>query len=601
MKRNSLENPKKQNQKYSAVLNKVTVVTFLLLIFLGVKHYMDTRAGATESGDTWLMGWYGVLFVVCLAGAGVLGYLIYSGRKLEHIFAAAGLFFGSLFLCVLPPLSAPDEVSHYISAYQLSSRLMGKEANYQTGHVLVRAEDWFLEDVNGEYQYEVDGDTLVAVHQEETEATVLGQTLTEDTYRAIHELGLFRHAEVPGTRERDLQSAESQGADLQQADSQETESQGADLQSAGSQQAESQGAPSCAVSTYPPVVTTPLAYVPQAIGITLARLLGMNSLGLAYLGRFFNLLFYVGLTCLAMRRLPFGKEVLFGVALLPMTLHLTGSMSYDAMILGLAFYFTAVCLDLAYEQEKVQVRDIVVLAAVVAVMGPCKMVYAVLMALCFLIPVRKFGGWRNYILSAAAVLAAFVIAMVLVNSQTIAVYTSESETYVIWAEEAGYSLGQLLSSPKLLFQMFYHTVLWQAEYYHLTMIGAYLGNVDVVLDVPYVLVILFSLGLLGLSFRKPGETLKISKGQRCFIWLICLGCAGAVMFSMLLAWTPVSSKVITGVQGRYFLPFLPVLLMSLKNDLVVWTKDCSRTVLYLMCMADCYVILRLFSIVSMRL
>lgn len=136
---------------------------------------MDTRAGAMESGDAWLMGWYGVLFVVCLAGAGVLGYLFYSGRKLEHIFVPAGLFFGGLFLCVLPPLSAPDEVSHYISAYQLSSRLMGKPANYKTGHVLVRAEDWFLEDVNGEYRYEVDGDTLVAVHQEETDATVWGR------------------------------------------------------------------------------------------------------------------------------------------------------------------------------------------------------------------------------------------------------------------------------------------------------------------------------------------------------------------------------------------------------------------------------------------
>ena len=556
MKTNSLKNLGKQN--------KVTVAGLLLLVFLGVKHYMDTRAGAIGSGDSWLTGQYMVLFVVCLLGALLFGYLLYGGWKLEHVFVAAGLFFGGLFLCVLPPLSAPDEVSHYISAYQLSSHIMGKPANYKTGHVLVRAEDWFLEDVNGEYQYELDGDALVAVHQEETDATVLGQTLTEDTYTKIHELGLFHHAAVPGV----------EGADQ---------------------------TPVYAVSTYPPVVTTPLAYVPQAVGITLARLLGMNSLGLAYLGRLFNLFFYVGITFLAMKRLPFGKEALFGVALLPMTLHLTGSMSYDAMILALAFYFTAVCLDLAYEKENVRVRDIVVLAAVVAVMGPCKMVYAVLMAFCFLIPVRKFGGWRNYLLSAAAVLAAFVIAMVLVNSQTIAIYTSESETYVTWAEEAGYSFGQLLSNPKLLFQMFYNTFVWQAEYYHLTMIGAYLGNVDVVLDVPYLAVMFFSLGLLGLSFRKPGETLKISMGQRCFIWIVCLGCAGAVMFSMLLAWTPVSSKVITGVQGRYFLPFLPVLLMSLKNNTVVLTKDVNRTLLYLMCVADCYVILRLFSIVSMRL
>lgn len=591
MKRNRLENPKEQKLEKR---NKITVSSLILLVFFGIRHYMDTRAGAVESADAWLMSWYMILFAAGLAGVIVLGYLLYSGRKLEHVFVAAGLFFGGLFLCVLPPLSAPDEVSHYISAYQLSNHLMGKQANYKTGHVMVRAEDWFLEDVTGEYQYEVDGDTLVAVNQEETSSIVLGQTLMESTYWEIHRLGFFKHADVSGTKIRD-RGVDGTG-DLEEdgmEDSQKVNN--------GQPDSQDEAEPGYAVSTYPPVVTTPLAYVPQAVGITLARLLGMNSIGLAYLGRLFNLLFYVGMTFLAMRRLPFGKEVLFGAALLPMTLHLTGSMSYDAIILALAFYFTAVCLDLAYNKEKVQVCDIVILAAVVAVMGPCKMVYAVLMALCFLIPVRKFGGWRNYILSAGAVLAAFVIAMVLVNSQTIALYTSETETYVTWAEEAGYSMGQLLSSPKLLFKMFYNTLLWQAEYYHLTMIGAYLGNVDVVLDVPYLIVMLLSLGLLGLSFRKPGETIKISKGQRYLIWLICLGCAGAVMFSMLLAWTPVSSRVITGVQGRYFLPFLPVLLMSFKNDLVVLTKDISRTVLYLMCVADCYVLFRLFSIVSMRL
>lgn len=549
-------------------INKCCVAVLLGLVLLGVKHYLDTRAGALESGDTWLTFWYVILFVICLAGAGGLGYLLYSGRKLEYVFVAAGLLYGGLYLCVLPPLSAPDEVSHYISAYQLSSHLLGQPANYKDGHVLVRAEDWFLEDIHGEYRHKVDDGDLVAVHQNETDGDVLGQTLTEETYRLIHEIG-FSHEE-PGT---------AGGAAASDADT----------------------GTGMAVSTYPPIITTPLGHLPQALGIALARLLGMNCLGLAYMGRLWNLLFYVGLTFLAMKKLPFGREVLFGVALLPMTLHLTGSMSYDTVILALAFYFTAVVLDLAYAREKVRVRDVLTLMAVMAVLGPCKMVYAVLMGLCLLIPVRRFGGWRNYLLSAAAVLAAFVIAMVLVNSRTIISYATDTNSYVGWAGEAGYSFRQLLSSPGLVLTMLYNTVIWQAEYYHLTMIGAYLGNLDAVLDVPYLIVMLFSLGLLGLSFRKPGETLKIGKGQRILIWLVCLGCVLATMFSMLLAWTPVSSRVISGVQGRYFLPFLPILLMSIKNRFVVLTKNRERTILFLMCAANSYILFRLFSVVSMRL
>lgn len=544
-------------------INKIYVVVLVCLALPGMRHYLDTQAGAIESGDTWLTDWYMVLFAVCLLGAGVMGFLLYSGRKLEHVFVAAGLLYGGLYLCVLPPLSAPDEVSHYISAYRLSSRLLGEPANYKDGHVLVRAEDWFLEDVNGEYYYEIDGGDMVAIRQNETDADVLGQTLTEETYRAINEKGFKDHTSNYG---------------------------GESLDSGGK-----------AVSTYPPVATTPFGHLPQAIGIALARMVGMNSLGLAYMGRVFNLLFYVGVTFLAMKRLPFGKSVVFGVSLLPMTLHLTGSMSYDSIILALAFYFTAVVLDLAYEREKVRIWDMVMLMVVTAVMGPCKMVYAVLMGLCFLIPVRKFGGWRNYILAAAALLAAFAISMTVVNGQTIAVYATETNNYVVWAEEAGYSFSQLVSNQKLLLKMFYNTLVWQADYYYLTMIGAYLGNVDVVLGVPYLIVTLFGFGLLGLSLRKPGENFKISKGQRIWIWILCLACAAAIMFSMLLAWTPVSSDIIDGVQGRYFLPFLPVLLISMKNNFVILTKNSDRTILYLMCAANSYILYRLFSIVSMRL
>ncbi|MEG2350921.1 MAG: DUF2142 domain-containing protein, partial [Hungatella sp.] len=282
-------------------------------------------------------------------------------------------------------------------------------------------------------------------------------------------------------------------------------------------------------------------------------------------------------------------------------LHLTGSMSYDVMILALTYYFMAICLDLAYAKPRVEKWDVLLLAAVIAVLAPCKMVYAVVMGLCLLIPVRKFGGFRNYLLAAFAVLAALVISMAVVNAQTLTTYATETESYVAWAEEAGYSFPQLISNPGLVFRMFYNTVVWQAEYYHLTMIGGYLGNVDVVLDVPYFIVVFFSLGLLGLAFRKPGENIIITGRQRIWIWFLCLACAGAILFSMLLAWTPVSSKVITGVQGRYFLPLLPLFLMSLKNNFVVLSSNADRSILFLMCCANGYALLRLFSVVSMRL
>ena len=62
-----------------------------------------------------------------------------------------------------------------------------------------------------------------------------------------------------------------------------------------------------------------------------------------------------------------------------------------------------------------------------------------------------------------------------------------------------------------------------------------------------------------------------------------------------------SSPVISGVQGRYFLPFLPVLLMAVKNRRLILTKDGNRSILYLMCCANGYVLLRLYATVALRL
>lgn len=543
-------------------------------------HGQEVKAGAAASGDGWLMGGYLILAAALFFGLLAAMALFYkrnnrTGRKrwsLEQIYLPVGFFLGLAYLFVLPPLSAPDEVSHYISAYQLSSHMLGKEANYRTGHVLVRGNDWFLEDTHGTYGYEVDEDEILTVLDaapEEREGIVLGQNLSEETYRQIYEKGIL-------------------GKKTPQEEAWE-ENRG-----------EGSMAAQTAVSPYPPVVTTPLAYVPQALGISLARVLHLNSIWLAYMGRLCNLLFFVAVTALAMKRLPFGKEVLFGVALLPMTLHLSASFSYDVMIMGCMFYFTAVCLDLAFRKEKVEKRDVAVLMVLMAMAGPCKMVYAVMMGLCLLIPVKKFGGWTRWAVSAVCVAGIWAAAMVLVNRQTIVSYASATEQVVPWAEEAGYSLYFLIHNPGTLIQMIYNTLLWQAENCHMTMIGAYLGNLDQGLDVPYPAVICFTCCLLGLALKKPGESVRLTGAGRVWTWVVCAGCAMAILLSMLIAWTPVSSHVISGVQGRYFLPFLPVLLIALKNDWLILTKDRNRSILYLMFCLNGYVLIRLFATVCMR-
>ncbi len=517
---------------------------------LGVWHMKNVRAGVLESKDTFLYGWYLLLLFCTVLFSVLAGWMFFRKRAaLETAAALCILGLGSMYLAVLAPLSAPDEVSHFISSYRLSNTILGQPAADGKGHVYIRTQDAFVLDTDLN-----PGESLAG--QEETKDTqVLGQTLTEHTYRKIHDTGLS------GTGTQEMET-----------------------------------------TVKPPVETTPLAYLPQALGIVLGRLLGLGGLGLLYLGRFGNLLFFAGITWYAMRQLPFGKEVLFGVTMLPMTLHLAASFSYDAMILSLSFLFSAVTLKLTYGAGNVRKRDVALMAAVMGVLGPCKMIYGVLLGLCLLIPVKKFGNGRNWLLSAAAVLAVYAGAMILVNSATIAQYAAETESFVGWAGESGYTFEWVLHNPVKTLRIFYNTILEKGDYYHLTMMGNWLGNLDQVLDVPYVVILAMTFTLFFLAMKKPGgETVYLAGGRRAWALFLCLACVGAAMFSMFIAWTPASSSIVMGVQGRYFLPFLPVFLMALKNNWITLTKNRDRELLFFLVCANGYVLLRLFSIVSIRI
>ena len=60
-----------------------------------------------------------------------------AGNDAGSLFAVSVLCLGGIYSLVLPPLSAPDEVSHYISAYECSNRLMGLPSVNEKGLIQI--------------------------------------------------------------------------------------------------------------------------------------------------------------------------------------------------------------------------------------------------------------------------------------------------------------------------------------------------------------------------------------------------------------------------------------------------------------------------------
>lgn len=64
------------------------------------------------------------IFLVVL----IFAYLAFWKKiKLENVFLAASLVFGIAYSIVLPPFATPDESAHFISSYNISSSMLGRE------------------------------------------------------------------------------------------------------------------------------------------------------------------------------------------------------------------------------------------------------------------------------------------------------------------------------------------------------------------------------------------------------------------------------------------------------------------------------------------
>ena len=67
----------------------------------------------------------------------------------------------------------------------------------------------------------------------------------------------------------------------------------------------------------------------------------------------------------------------------------------------------------------------------------------------------------------------------------------------------------------------------------------------------------------------------MSGWRRWWLVLLAAGVVGLSLFAC-LTWTPINYTVLFGVQGRYFLPVLPLALLALGEEKAVYKKKQLR-------------------------
>lgn len=135
-------------------------------------------------------------------------------------------------------------------------------------------------------------------------------------------------------------------------------------------------------------------YLPQGIGIFVAKLLDLSVIWILWLGRIVNLIFYTCVVTLAVKKAPCLKMPLIAIACIPVALYHASSVSIDAMIFALGLLSVSYFMYMYKADEKtLDIKHIAIFSVLCLLLGLCKLPYLAFIFLLLLVPKRNF---RNY-------------------------------------------------------------------------------------------------------------------------------------------------------------------------------------------------------------
>lgn len=316
-------------------------------------------------------------------------------------------------------------------------------------------------------------------------------------------------------------------------------------------------------------------YLPGVLGMTLARLLGCNYFWMMTITRMAIMGFYFGMCYYAIKKIPVLKLLLVFVSALPMNLYQTSGISYDSFTYAVGIVVFSFIIKLWHEGLKRS--DWIKFVVAVAVLGNCKGgVYLTLILLMCLIPKDKYAGkkWLKFL----------GILMVAGISMVIAFLPSMISWFIVMPQQGNTStvinsggvVAQKLSPFLVLDEpVRYLTMLIQTT---LTNLDVYLGQMlgyrtawaskPISLAVMLPFLVLLILSVIG----EEKEQFQVSAIARWGIsGILLLEYLG--MQAIFLGETPVYSDVILGFQGRYFILFLPCVLLLFRNQGLVYKRN----------------------------
>lgn len=331
-------------------------------------------------------------------------------------------------------------------------------------------------------------------------------------------------------------------------------------------------------------------YVIPAIGISIGRILGMGTFSTILLARCFNFLFYIFLTYASFIVLPVGQTLLLMVSLLPMTLQQVISVSYDSPLLALTFLAFALTIRNFYKNIYTA-KDLIDSIAVFLMIFPFKgHAYCLIGFMPLLAMMQK--NVRKLIKPKSRKMLKYVLICIFVFILVSLLFFCHraklnglqyTSNLIDWngklSKQESYSIGYLIKNPGKTIRLILNTVC-NVHIYFFQMIGSSLGWLEINLP-EYLIYILSVLLLLSALKRENTDSSFLNLDSNISLFIVSSLTICFIIGGLAIGWTPITSLIVLGIQGRYFLPVAPFVYIQCKKSGIVVDAKADKRLLFL--------------------
>lgn len=320
-------------------------------------------------------------------------------------------------------------------------------------------------------------------------------------------------------------------------------------------------------------VYSPVQFLPQALGISFAKLFTGNTLFIAYFGRLFNMIVCITLLTLAIKITPIGKKMFFLLSLNPISIELFTTLSSDGITISVSYLLISYILSLRYKKEYIDRKDIIILSILSCILALCKIVYIFIPFLLLLIPKEKFK-----IKSRKKIILFSIILPVILNLIWLLLASSVSD-YCAGYSVPSKNLSAMLHNPLSMVRYFIYSIDIYGFDIFFDIFSKKMLMSNIIENTTIVpLLILYT--FIYILKDSDDSKLELTSKNKMFILFLIIMVILLIYVSLYISWCSYKDIKIYGVQGRYFLPILPLVYILIKSVIKLEKKKYTNKLLY---------------------